>query len=395
MEDEQIIKLFWERDTSAIDHTSENKEMKAMKRLLWLLPLVLILCGCGGLAAAAPHTEPVQPAVLEMSPPVVILPPISDETVPSSIAEDTTEDTTPLTSEQTEEPSTEPQLAQTETLAAVTEHPTSTPASTTPTEPSPTMTTAPPPEPPVPMIPYQRGDTTPTWRPELAENYPQDGDCDGNMLLEKWMAVEGLTTADLDARNCRQLILASAQPSDGVTTLTVCYERGADGTFYPVSGLDRLQGFVGKSGIMHDRRRNTNTSPAGFWAIGTAFGNEAPPEGMKLPWRQVTPNSDWVCDDQSPYFNTWQERGNPGLIPWSDDVEHLEDYPTQYAWACVIEFNRPPDVVPDRGCAIFLHCARTGTGGCVGLRREDMLSVLKWLDTEKNPYILITGTERS
>lgn len=247
----------------------------------------------------------------------------------------------------------------------------------------------------MPLIPYQRGDTTPTWRPELAENYPQDGNCDGNMLLEKWMAVEGLTTADLDARNCRQLILVSAQPLDGVTTLTVCYERVADGSFCPVSGLDRLQGFVGKSGILHDRRRNTNTSPAGLWAIGTAFGNEAPPENLKLPWRQVTPNSDWVCDEQSPYFNTWQERDDPNLIPWSDDVEHLEDYPTQYAWACVIEFNRPPDVVPDRGCAIFLHCAKTGTGGCVGLRREDMLSVLKWLDAEKNPYILITGTERS
>ena len=97
------------------------------------------------------------------------------------------------------------------------------------------------------------------------------------------MAVEGLTTADLDARNCRQLILASAQPSDGVTTLTVCYERGADWSFHPVPGLEGLQGFVGKSGIMHDRRRNTNTSPAGLWAIGTAFGNEPPPEGLKLP----------------------------------------------------------------------------------------------------------------
>ncbi len=32
---------------------------------------------------------------------------------------------------------------------------------------------------------------------------------------------------------------------------------------------------------------------------------------------------------------------------------------------------------------------------CVGLRRENMLSVLQWLDAEKNPYILMTGTERS
>ena len=359
-----------------------------MKRLLRLLPLVLILCGCGGLAAAAPHTEPVQPAVLEMSPPVRIPLPLSEKTVSSAAAEDTTEYTTPATSEQSEGPSTELQVEQTETLAA-------SPSPPIPTEPAPAVTALAPTEPPTPAIPYQIGDTTPTWRPELAENYPKDGDCDGNMLLEKWMAVEGLTLADLDARDCRQLILASAQPSDGVTTLTVCYERGADGSFHLVPGLDRLQGFVGKSGIMHDRRRNTNTSPAGLWAIGTAFGNEPPPEGLKLPWRQVTPNSDWVCDDQSPYFNTWQERGNPNLIPWSDDVEHLEDYPTQYAWACVIEFNRPPDVVPDRGCAIFLHCSKGGTGGCVGLRRGAMFSVLQWLDAEKNPYILITGTERS
>ena len=148
-----------------------------MKRLLWLLPLVLILCGCGGLAAAAPHTEPVQPAVLEMSPPVVILPPIPDETVPSAIAKDTTEDTRPVTSEQTEEQSTEPQLAQTEVPAAVTDPPTSTPATATPTEPSPTVTTAPPTEPPVPLIPYQRGDTTPTWRRTTPRTATVTGTC--------------------------------------------------------------------------------------------------------------------------------------------------------------------------------------------------------------------------
>lgn len=332
-----------------------------MKRLLGLLPMFLFLCGCSVFAANSPHPEPVQPAAVEMSPPVVILPPISEETVPSAAAEDTPEDTTPVTSEQTE-PGAEPYIEQT--------------------------------EPPAPTIPYQIGDTTPTWRPELAENYPQNSDCDAEQLLEKWMAVEGLTLSDLDVRDCRQLILASAQASDGVTTLTVCYERSANGEFHPVAGLDRLQGFVGKNGIMHDRRRDSNSSPAGLWAIGTAFGNEAPPENLKLPWRQVTPNSDWVCDEQSPYFNTWQERDDPKLLPWSDDVEHLEDYPTQYAWACVIEFNRPPDVVPDRGCAIFLHCAKTGTGGCVGLRREDMYSVLQWLDPDKKPYILITGAER-
>lgn len=113
-----------------------------------------------------------------------------------------------------------------------------------------------------------------------------------------------------------------------------------------------------------------------------------------MPWRDVTPASDWVCDENSPYFNTWQERGDPNLEPWSDDVEHLEDYPTQYAYACVIAYNTPPGpVLPDRGCAIFLHCSTGPTAGCVGLPEPDMRAVLRWLDPEKNPHILITGYE--
>ena len=309
------------------------------------------------------------------------------ETAPSSPAPTEPATTLPVPAEP--EP-TAPALTEPETtVPAPTEPATTAPA---PTEPESTIPA--PMEPETEPVHFQAGDTTPTWNPKRAEGYPADADCSAELLLGKWMAVEGLTTADLDARGCQQLILVSAQPADGVTTLTVCYERGADGAFLPTAGLERLRGFVGKNGIRHDRRRESDTSPAGLWAISSAFGNEAPPEDLKLPWRQVTPNSDWVCDEESPYFNTWRERGGPGLLPWSDDVEHLEDYPTQYAWACVIEFNRPPDVVPARGCAIFLHCSERATGGCVGLKREDMLAVLRWLDVEKHPFILITGAER-
>lgn len=311
-------------------------------RLLALLAALLCLSACRGPAPQeARRTEPSLPAVVVMSP--------SEPAEPRQTAPETFESAEPPA---TEQPPTEP-----------------------------------------PASPYPEGDTTPTWRPELAERYPPDELCGPELLLEKWMAVEGLTVEDLDRRGCGQLILAVAQPTDGVETLTVCYERTGEGGFAAVETLSRLQGHVGRAGLMHDRRRDSFTSPAGLWALGYAFGNEAPPEGLKLPWRQVTPNSDWVCDDDSPYFNTWQERGDPALTPWSDDVEHLEDYPTAYAWACVIEFNLPPDAVPERGCAIFLHCGERGTAGCVSLPRAEMGAVLRWLDPEKNPHILITGAQ--
>ena len=319
-----------------------------MKRCAALLSLLLCLSGCAAQAAEAPEPAPAPPPVVVMSAPDV------REEAPADDVQQTQE--TEMEEESSAEQTGEDAISD---------------------EPKP-----------------QAGDTTQSWNPALAEAWASDGACGDAELLEKWLAVEGLTQCDLDARACRQLILVSAQPTDGVESLTVCYERETGGSFAAVEGLPRMHGHVGKNGILHDRRRNSNTSPAGLWALGTAFGNAEQPEGLKLPWRQVTPNSDWVCDEDSPYFNTWQERDEPGLLPWSDDVEHLEDYPELYAYACVIEFNRPPEVDPERGCAIFLHCSERGTGGCVGLPREDLLAVLRWLDPAKNPYILITGVQR-
>lgn len=241
----------------------------------------------------------------------------------------------------------------------------------------------------------QPGDTTATWDAERAAAYPADSDCTDLQLLEKWLAVEGLTFKDLDERNCNQLILVSAQ-DDGVRTITVCYEREESGEWVPTEQLGRMNGFTGSNGIDHNRRRNTNTSPAGLWALGTAFGNAEKPHGIQMPWRDVTPNSDWVCDANSIYFNTWQERDDPNLSSGWDygDVEHLEDYVTQYAYAVIIEYNTPPYTIPDRGCAIFLHCSKGATGGCIGLNETDMLDTLLWLDPVRNPHILIAGYQK-
>lgn len=247
----------------------------------------------------------------------------------------------------------------------------------------------------VPISP-QPGDTQATWQPELAETFPADQNCNEMELLEKWMAVEGLTPEGLDSRECNQLVLVVAQETDGIQTETVCYQREAGGAWQPVSGLSRMHGWVGGNGIMHGRKRGSNTSPAGLWSLGLAFGNSPKPDGLKMPWRDVTPSSDWVCDEDSIYFNSWQERDDPSILDlWSDDVEHLEDYQSAYAYACVIRFNTAPYTIPERGCAIFFHCSKGATGGCIGLPEADMVNTLLWLDPQENPYILITGYQRS
>ena len=246
-----------------------------------------------------------------------------------------------------------------------------------------------------PAVVPQPGDTATTWDAGRAERYPADSDCTPEQLLEKWLAVEGLSAEDLEDRSCGQLILVAATGEPDAGARVFCLTRQRDGSWLPEQALWNLSGYTGSNGIAHDRQRGTNTSPAGLWAIGSAFGLAPEPDGLKLPWRQITDQSDWVGDAASAYFNTWQERDDPTVTADWDraDSEHLADFGNTYTYACVIEFNTPPYAVPERGFAIFLHVSDHPTQGCIGLLTEDMVRTLLWLDPHQNPHILITGTQ--
>ena len=176
---------------------------RAMKRVIGLLLLLLYLCGCAQAESAATHTDPAEPQtdLAEFAKPV-------EAAVVPTVAIQTGQVTPTPAATQVE--STEPKSAE--------------------------------------AVPYQYGYTTCSWRPELAGNYPADEDCDAALLLEKWMNVEGLTLADLDERDCRQLILVVAQPDDGVTTRTVYFTRAEDGSFQAVPELDQSRALLEKTG---------------------------------------------------------------------------------------------------------------------------------------------------
>ncbi len=178
-----------------------------------------------------------------------------------------------------------------------------------------------------------------------------------------------------------------------MTTLS-CYQKQEDGTWQAAEGLTALKGSMGKTGVNHDRTQGDNSSPGGIWQIGTAFGNEEMPEGCKMPWRDITPESVWVGVNASKYYNTWQEVDKCDESFTYDDGEHLMDYGSAYALACVIRFNMPPYAVRNKGAAIFFHVSKGATAGCIGLKYDDFKRCLLWLDPDMNPYIIITGYEK-
>jgi L,D-peptidoglycan transpeptidase YkuD (ErfK/YbiS/YcfS/YnhG family) len=61
--------------------------------------------------------------------------------------------------------------------------------------------------------------------------------------------------------------------------------------------------------------------------------------------------------------------------------------------AAIIDFNRTMNGAKTdtrRGGGIFLHVNGSGaTAGCVSLRWADMAKVLRWLDPERKPRIIM------
>lgn len=65
------------------------------------------------------------------------------------------------------------------------------------------------------------------------------------------------------------------------------------------------------------------------------------------------------------------------------------DYPQCYHYGIVINYNIDP-IITNKGSAIFLHCSNGSyTAGCISLLENETIYILKWLDNDSKPLILI------
>jgi len=127
-------------------------------------------------------------------------------------------------------------------------------------------------------------------------------------------------------------------------------------------------------------------SPAGIFALGTAFGRGeavAPPAG-RWPYRAVDARDRFVDDPRSPHYNTWQRLPASGRAAWRS-AEEL----ARYRLGVVVLHNAAP-VRASAGSAIFLHDGdgRTASVGCTTLAQSDLLLVLRWLSPEAKPLLV-------
>jgi L,D-peptidoglycan transpeptidase YkuD (ErfK/YbiS/YcfS/YnhG family) len=196
-------------------------------------------------------------------------------------------------------------------------------------------------------------------------------------------------------KDAEQLVVVSNRNARSTNATVDVYERSGQ-SWVHVFGPWRAK--IGRRGFRVDRHEGDGTTPAGSFALSSAFGLD--PEsssGTRLPYTQVRSGDCWISDSRRSDYNTYVR----GRVPCGSRNEDLFAIARSgpYAKAIVTNFNFLPDFKRGRGSAIFLHIhSRRGginrpTSGCVSLTASEIGSLFTWLDPAKNPRIVM-GTEQ-
>jgi len=182
--------------------------------------------------------------------------------------------------------------------------------------------------------------------------------------------------------NSQQLILVTSATSSSKAATIRTFEK-SKGKWKQVHSMT---GVLGKNGMTDKMSEGSQASPTGKYTIGTAFGRAANP-GTKLPYRKITNDDVWVDDPASSLYNTWQKASKNNGRWKSAEKMNIPEYDLGF----VINYNTK-NPVAGKGSAIFFHVAgKYGyTAGCTATSKANVTTVLKWLNSDKNPVIIQT-----
>ena len=194
--------------------------------------------------------------------------------------------------------------------------------------------------------------------------------------------------AEFNKLNSRQVVVVETNLMSEYRASLSVFELNESGFWQRCYflGQDTIPAVIGRNGMSADKVEGDGCTPVGIYYIGLAFGYMSKIDSG-LNYRQITENDYWVDDSGSPHYNRWiVDITTPAV-----SAEKMYRLDGLYKYGAVIEYNTYQPVV-GKGSAIFLHIWRdstTPTAGCAAISEPDILALLKWLNAEKNPVILI------
>lgn len=197
-------------------------------------------------------------------------------------------------------------------------------------------------------------------------------------------------------KDCKQMVIIGNEERlviDGkehFNATLYTYEKDEDGSWKPV--FSPFVVHLGVKGLAepNEKKEGDLKTPSGYYALPLAFGKKNDLD-TKFNFLEISQNHVWVSDTTSSQYNIIVNDVEGKYINTNVN-EKLYRNDALYDYAIVIDYNTNP-VVVGKGSAIFMHIERFEnhrTAGCVSMSREEIVQLIKWLDSSKNPHVYLS-----
>lgn len=182
-----------------------------------------------------------------------------------------------------------------------------------------------------------------------------------------------------------QLLVVFNELPESETAQLVVFEK-RNNRWRPV--FEPVIAGIGRKGFAEPgmKREGDQKSPSGLFRLGQLFCYD-PVVNTQVPFIQSSADDKWIDDPDSPKYNSYVH-GPTTASSWENLLLKTNDY----RYCMVIEYNMHP-VVKGMGSAIFLHLSEheaiNSSSGCVVVTQNDMERLLKWMNPELKPAILM------
>jgi len=138
------------------------------------------------------------------------------------------------------------------------------------------------------------------------------------------------------------------------------------------------------------KKEGDGKAPAGLFTLKQAFGYQ--PFVVKYPYEVYRSTDHCVDDSRSKYYNRIID--STKVKKDYKSFEHMKFPKDYYKYGIVVNHNHIDEAgaVRGAGSCIFMHIKKVPTAGCTVMNENEMKTVIKWLDADKDP-LLLQGTE--
>lgn len=177
-------------------------------------------------------------------------------------------------------------------------------------------------------------------------------------------------------------------PSGGGTAVLTLRQRYGEGWEI----LYTCTAAIGRNGTTTSPQEGDGKTPAGTFPVEFCYGLEQPETG--IPFVQVEPDSIWVDDGNSPYYNCLTTQAEAGNVSHEDTYSQFTRgfYTVNIFFANNGDGQTPSSATPGAGSVRVLEGytkALEPTNGDIKIASEDMEQLLQHLDAAYDPVVTV------